>query len=824
MIEVYQQKSIDQNLLLEKKMAESLRSKEHEVLGFPSPLPKNVLPSKGDVLKRLVQSKESLQIELDKKNVPISKIVQPVISELIMIWDKASIPTMQYRSIDKALTTLWQNATRNVAKNDYVSTEFSAEKNALFDICSCKCKSISCHDAVCCLEECEGFHLDCNCDKLKKVPKRELSFLLDQRKDRKMVISGVDQTVTGVLKRAEKRKSVLETQKNNEKQRLELEQETQMQANADFFATEDEENVKATKHTVIDPDFEVSHSKRTRSHSRNMHELPKTAAACDRRNVSSEAAADIINSWALDMGILTEENKHSVTVDKSKLNRWRKKERAATSSLKEKEIASNPGTGFYFDGKKDATLTQQLKGEKRYTKTIIEDHYVMLEEPDSQFLGHEVPLSGHGISVGLMSYRFLKSKGWDATLSVVGADGCRVNTGHNEGAIVYLEKLLGRPLHWFICLLHGVELPFRAIVRELDGGTKGPFSLKGPIGKTLGQELNELPIVPFKKVPNPDFPVVAEGDYELSKDQQYLLSMSHAVMEGHVPEDLANQAPGPLSMARWITLASRFLRKYVSTPNPSKTFDEIIDSLMLFYGPSWFFIKTHPTCVDGPRNFFYMVKNSRKLGLRVQKIIQKTLQRNAYFAHPEAILLSMLEDSNQDVRAQAVNTILTIRMKANHSSQEIDDDALALDDRGVDEIDDDNEYSSDDDELPVRLEPEESAAIGSATIRKYRVPKVNFQAETYVNLIDWEAEILSEPPLTRNKTEAEILSFKEAPFAVPKYPCHTQAVERAVRLVSEASAAVVGKDARNGFIRQRIEARKELPRFKTKQEFFKKIQ
>ena len=94
------------------------------------------------------------------------------------------------------------------------------------------------------------------------------------------------------------------------------------------------------------------------------------------------------------------------------------------------------------------------------TKTIIEDHYVMVGEPDSQYLGHDVPLSGHRISIGLMSYRFLKSKGWDTTLSVVGADGCGVNTGHNEGAIVYLEKLLGRPLHWFICLLHGVELPF----------------------------------------------------------------------------------------------------------------------------------------------------------------------------------------------------------------------------------------------------------------------------------------------------------------------------------------------------------------------------
>ena len=190
-----------------------------------------------------------------------------------------------------------------------------------------------------------------------------------------------------------------------------------------------------------------------------------------------------------------------------------------------------------------------------------------------------------------------------------------------------------------------------------------------------------------------------------------------------------------------------------------------------------------------------------KFGKRVQNIIQKTLQRNAYFAHPEAIFLSMLEDSNQDIRAQAVNTILTILMKAKHSSQEIDNEILALDDRGVDEIDDDSEYS-DDDEFPLRLQPEESAVITAVTVSKYCLPKVNFQAETYVDLIDWEAECLSEPPLTWNKTDEEILSFKETPFAVPKYPCHTQAVERAVRLVSEASAAVVGKEARNGFIRQ----------------------
>ena len=61
----------------------------------------------------------------------------------------------------------------------------------------------------------------------------------------------------------------------------------------------------------------------------------------------------------------------------------------------------------------------------------------------------------------------------------------------------------------------------------------------------------------------------------------------------------------------------------------------------------------------------------------------------------------------------------------------------------------DNEYS-DDQELLLRLEPEESAAIAASTVWKYRLPKVNFQAETYVDMIDWEAEYLSEPPLQQN--------------------------------------------------------------------------
>ena len=122
------------------------------------------------------------------------------------------------------------------------------------------------------------------------------------------------------------------------------------------------------------------------------------------------------------------------------------------------------------------------------------------------------------------------------------------------------------------------------------------------------------------------------------------------------------------------------------------------------------------------------------------------------------------------------------------------------------------------------MDPSEKKALSSSNIRKFIIPKINFNAQSYAELIDWEKSKLTEPPLTLSLTEAEVLAFKESPFDVPKYPCHTQAVERGIRLVSEASAAVIGPEARNGFIRQRMQARKELGEFISKKDYFPKIE
>ena len=217
-----------------------------------------------------------------------------------------------------------------------------------------------------------------------------------------------------------------------------------------------------------------------------------------------------------------------------------------------------------------------------------------------------------------------------------------------------------------------------------------------------------------------------------------------------------------------------------------------------------------------------MVEYQQKLEPDLQEEVQKIMQRNAYFAHPEAILLSMLADSDHEVRAQAVNTILTIRMKSDQARTDLSQED---DGRGVDEEDEDEEEPPEgDDDDAFQLDPSEDHAISNSKVRKFFLPKVNFSATSYTELIDWESAKLTEPPFTLAFKEAELLAIKEFPLEVPHYPCHTQPEERAIKLVPEASAAVIGQEAREGFISQQIKERQELDKFESKKDYFQKVE
>ena len=166
-----------------------------------------------------------------------------------------------------------------------------------------------------------------------------------------------------------------------------------------------------------------------------------------------------------------------------------------------------------------------------------------------------------------------------------------------------------------------------------------------------------------------------------------------------------------------------------------------------------------------------MVEWSRKLNQNSQEILQKTMPRNGFFAHSEAVLLAMLADSEKEIWDQAVNTILAIRSGASSQSQPAtcsnDDD----DDDGSDEEDEEDEVEEAEEDDAFTFEASERKAILTSTVRKYVVPKINFKATSYTELIDLNKAGLTEPPLTLSLSDSQIISFKDTPFEVPNYPC-----------------------------------------------------
>ena len=77
---------------------------------------------------------------------------------------------------------------------------------------------------------------------------------------------------------------------------------------------------------------------------------------------------------------------------------------------------------------------------------------------------------------------------------------------------------------------------------------------------------------------------------------------------------------------------------------------------------------------------------------------------------------------------------------------------------------------------------------------------------------------MHKPPALKHLLNKEIETFQQHKLNL-EHPCHNQAVERHVKLVSEASAAVAGFKNRDELIRQKIRSRKLMKTFNTKRQF-----
>ena len=111
---------------------------------------------------------------------------------------------------------------------------------------------------------------------------------------------------------------------------------------------------------------------------------------------------------------------------------------------------------------------------------------------------------------------------------------------------------------------------------------------------------------------------------------------------------------------------------------------------MKVYVSVWFSIKCHCSATEGPKHFHQLIHRSKFLPSKYRAVVDKVLQHNCYFAHAENILLAMLHDDSPAIRELGARRILKARN-------------------------------------------EETLAI-----RKFTLPKLNFEAPNYVAMIDWQ--------------------------------------------------------------------------------------
>lgn len=247
-----------------------------------------------------------------------------------------------------------------------------------------------------------------------------------------------------------------------------------------------------------------------------------------------------------------------------------------------------------------------------------------------------------------------------------------------------------------------------------------------------------------------------------------------------LPARLALLEIGPVNHSRWLTTANRLLRLWVSKHRLKgknlKNLPFIVEFIIGVYYPCWFNVKVKHSWIEGPRHILFQLDCLKSQRKEVLDLVMPTVRRSAWYAHSEAIIQTLLCSEDQKERIKGVERILAIR--------------------GAGDLD---------------------AQQGDSSVRTRRTPDINRDASSIGDLISW-SEGVSEPPLTCSLSTSEVKNFINTPMEVLNWPCHTQGIERVVKMVTEASAKYYSQEKRDGGIRAQETSRRLMSKNESKQD------
>ncbi|GBM76171.1 hypothetical protein AVEN_224130-1 [Araneus ventricosus] len=185
--------------------------------------------------------------------------------------------------------------------------------------------------------------------------------------------------------------------------------------------------------------------------------------------------------------------------------------------------------------------------------------------------------------------------------------------------------------------------------------------------------------------------------------------------------------------------------------------------------------------MDGSRHLWHFISSSRYLPKKYRDIIEPVISRTAYFAVPENMLLAMLTERDAILEPLEIGELSRQGKLAQMVIVFVDSLFLLL----------------------------------------------TFELQTMLRaLIDWQACNVIPPTVIIHISSHVLLKMMQDDMPMDgrdfiKFPSHTQADERIVKLVTEASRKRVGPHNRDGIIRATLKSRKQMSQFESKKHYKK---
>ena len=316
-------------------------------------LPRNVLPTRREVRCYINKVYDDFcqEQKLQKLHTGFVTVYSVVADEVMQLWKREGIPVLSRSRVIALLKQCVEKSQKMVKKEhrkanlrNPTACEDSSWFAEIFDIAICKCSDVR----------------SCTCPREQRVPDLEIEFLLDQRGERKMMMSGMDKRETERRQKREKRK-----------QRASSRSVPQPLSEPGPSGPSHTEpglpglESSATSSLSSQPSSTVSGLvfEQQTSGDRCSDELTHTAMAADRYGLSNRACAAVLNAYQIDIGRLKPGDNASA-IDSMKVWRAREKVRRTSRSDKQTRVRTAGLTGLYSDGRKDLTLGKALSKDR----------------------------------------------------------------------------------------------------------------------------------------------------------------------------------------------------------------------------------------------------------------------------------------------------------------------------------------------------------------------------------------------------------------------------------------------------------------------------